>query len=135
MKQYNIKNRVRPVKTKGLAHLIAATGYSAQGFMWALREAAFRQELVLLPVLLVLHLLFDAGLGVCMIAVILWFLLLAVEALNTAIECIVDHLSPDWDEFAKQAKDLGSFAVFCLLSANVLWCSHTFLVYLNLGWN
>ncbi|MCL4171301.1 UNVERIFIED_CONTAM: hypothetical protein GTU68_019331, partial [Idotea baltica] len=45
----------------------------------------------------------------------LFLLLVAVEALNTAIECIVDHLAPHWATFAKQAKDLGSLAVMCVL--------------------
>jgi len=44
--------------------------------------------------------------------------LVAVEALNTAIECIVDHLAPQWEEFARDAKDLGSLATMCLLCAN-----------------
>jgi len=32
----------------------------------------------------------------------------AVEALNTAIECIVDHLAPQWAEFCPRRQDLGS---------------------------
>lgn len=50
--------------------------------------------------------------------VILFLLLVAVEALNTAIECIVDHLAPNWEVFARDAKDLGSLATMCLLFAN-----------------
>ena len=42
-------------------------------------------------------------------------LLVAFEALNTAIECIVDHLAPQWQEFARDAKDLGSLATMCML--------------------
>ena len=49
---------------------------------------------------------------------ILYFALFATEALNTAIECIVDHLAPHWEEFARDAKDLGSLATMCLLAAN-----------------
>ena len=41
--------------------------------------------------------------------------LIAVEALNTALEVLVDHLSPGWSQFAKDAKDLGSLAVVCVL--------------------
>jgi len=47
--------------------------------------------------------------------------LVAAEALNTAIECLVDHLAPDWQEFARDAKDLGSLATMCLLIANGLY--------------
>lgn len=52
------------------------------------------------------------------VMLILLLALVAVEALNTAIECIVDHLAPDWQEYARDAKDLGSLATLCLLCAN-----------------
>ena len=42
---------------------------------------------------------------------------MSVEALNTAIERIVDRESPEISEFAKVTKDLGSTAVFFLLTA------------------
>ena len=42
-------------------------------------------------------------------------LLIAVEALNTAIEVLVDQLSPGWSAWAKEAKDLGSLAVACVI--------------------
>jgi diacylglycerol kinase (ATP) len=41
----------------------------------------------------------------------------AVEALNTAIETLVDEISPERSVFAGRAKDLGSAAVFLMLSA------------------
>lgn len=47
----------------------------------------------------------------------MFLVLIAVEALNTAIECIVDHLAPNWEAFARDAKDLGSLATMCLLIA------------------
>lgn len=45
----------------------------------------------------------------------LCLLLVATEAINTAVECIVDRVSPEWAEFARDAKDLGSLAVMCVL--------------------
>ena len=41
--------------------------------------------------------------------------MIAVEALNTAIEVLVDQLSPGWSAWAKEAKDLGSLAVACVI--------------------
>ncbi len=35
----------------------------------------------------------------------------------------VDRVSPEFSSFAKHAKDLGSFAVFCLLVANAAFCA------------
>ena len=52
------------------------------------------------------------------ILLVLFLALIAVEALNTAIECIVDHLASDWQEFARDAKDLGSLVTMCMICAN-----------------
>ena len=77
--------------------------------------------LVAVPVVLwifdgtVLHYLVFAGLAL---------LVVALEALNTALECIVDHLTSDWAEFARDAKDLGSLAVLCGLLCHVLLIGH-----------
>ncbi len=47
--------------------------------------------------------------------------LIAVEALNTAIEVLTDHISPEWSRTAKDAKDLGSLAVGLMLVANLAY--------------
>ena len=46
---------------------------------------------------------------------VLWFLLIAVELLNSGIEAVVDLASPEHHELARKAKDCGSAAVMCLL--------------------
>ena len=112
----------KPPRKTGIAHFLAAASYSAGGLRRLAREWAFRQE---------------AGIG-ALALVALWFLgatagrtgdlsprllliLIAVEALNTALEVLVDHLSPGWSQFAKDAKDLGSLAVACVISAMALY--------------
>ena len=50
-----------------------------------------------------------------------FLLILALEALNTAVEVLVDHLTVEIAEFARQAKDLGSFAVGCGLTMICLY--------------
>lgn len=52
---------------------------------------------------------------------ILFLIMLAVEALNTAIEVIIDRVSPEISPAGKKAKDLGSFAVFCMIIATSLF--------------
>lgn len=117
----------KPPRTKGLAHLIAATGYSAAGLRRMWQEASFRQEVLGgAGALLVLMVLGAPGSSVA-IFVMLVLALLVVEALNTAIEVIVDHLSPEWSEFAKQAKDIGSVAVFLMILVNGIWFSVTLI--------
>lgn len=96
---------------KGLLHLVDAAGYSLQGLRRLLRESAARQEVLgglLGAVALILR---GASVGQIIGFGMLILALLAVEALNTALEEVVDHLSPGWSEMAKNAKDLGSLAV------------------------
>lgn len=49
-------------------------------------------------------------------------LVLSAELLNSALEAIVDKVSPEFHEFAGRAKDMGSAAVFVLMvNAVVCW--------------
>ena len=110
--------RSKPPRVTGLAHLWAAAGYSLGGLRRLWQETAFRH--ILLALLLGFGLLAIAGAEMTEYAIllILFFSLIATEAFNTAVECIVDHLAPDWAAFARDAKDLGSLATMCLLCAN-----------------
>jgi diacylglycerol kinase (ATP) len=114
-------NGAKPPPKTGLAHLVAATGYSLAGLRRLSREIAFRQELLLVAGLMALC----AGLGASgpelLGLLALGLLLIAVEALNTALEVIVDHLSPGWSAWAKDAKDLGSLAVACTVGAVLVY--------------
>jgi len=116
--QSDSKPKPRPERITGIRHLFAAAGYSIAGIrrMWA--ETAFRHEMLGLPVVCLLFWAIAAPLWAYGVFVILWLLLIAIEALNTAIEAIVDHVSPDWSLAARDAKDLGSLAVMALLLAN-----------------
>ncbi len=110
--------RLKPERITGIPHLLAALGYSLGGIRRLWKEAAFRHIcLALLPCLGLLALV-GASLVEFGGFLIVFFCLIAVESLNTAIECIVDHLAPGWEEFARDAKDLGSLATMCLLLAN-----------------
>jgi diacylglycerol kinase (ATP) len=47
---------------------------------------------------------------------------MAVELLNTAIEKLCDHVTPERHEQVRAIKDMGSAAVFCALAlAALLW--------------
>ena len=116
------KPAIPPRKT-GLAHFFAAASYSLAGFQRLWKEAAFRHEVGVGLIGLALVAYFsDAAIQVVGF-VVLWLMLAATEAMNTAIEVLVDHLSPQWAEFAKAAKDLGSFACACMITATVLYAA------------
>lgn len=105
-------------KETGFRHLFAAARYSGQGLLRLWKEAAFRHEVLAFGAGLVLMGGIGAPLPHYLIFSVLMLLLFSVEALNTAIEEIVDRVSPEFSSAARNAKDLGSFAVFCLLLAN-----------------
>lgn len=112
----------KPAPATGLAHLFRAARYTWRGLKTACGESAFRQELasgvILVPLawLLPFPALTSALLTIC------WLGLLTAELLNTAIEAIVDLVSPGYHELAGRAKDLGSAAVACAITANaVAW--------------
>jgi diacylglycerol kinase (ATP) len=113
----------KPPRKTGVAHFFAAAGYSAGGARRLWRESAFRQEVAGLAGLVALFLVVGVSGGEMLGLLLLGLLVLAVEALNTALEEVVDHLSPGWSEFAKHAKDMGSFAVMCALVATGLYAA------------
>ena len=118
----------RPERITGPRHLFAASGYSAAGLrrLWA--ETAFRHELLVLPITAALFWAVTAPLWAYGVFLLLWLVMIAVEALNTAIEAIVDHVSPEWSVAARDAKDLGSLAVMAMI-----WASGGFVVVIVLG--
>ena len=111
----------KPPRKTGVAHFFAAASYSIGGLKRLARESAFRQEVALIVGLLVAGLIFGASLPEILGLLAIGLVLIAVEALNTAIEVLVDHLSPGWSQFAKEAKDLGSLAVACTIGTLVLY--------------
>lgn len=119
--------QLKPARKTGVAHFFAAAGYSAGGMRRLLGESAFRQELLGMVVVPVLLWVLDASLLHYLVFAGLALLVVALEALNTALECIVDHLTQDWAEFARDAKDLGSLAVLCGLLCHALLIAHAAL--------
>ena len=109
----------------GYRRIWSAAHYSLKGLrgVWK-REAAFRQEVcgatMLLPVM------FMAGVTTyerCALLLSVVFVLV-VELLNSAIEAVVDLMSPGHHPLAALAKDAGSAAVLLSLAgASTVWVS------------
>lgn len=113
-----------PFKGKsGVQRLWNACRYSADGLRQAwCSEAAFRQEALLVAVLVPLSFFLPVGgigRGLMIFSVLL---ILIVELLNSAIEAAIDRISLERHPLAKRAKDAGSAAVlFSLVNAVVVW--------------
>ncbi|WP_307233111.1 diacylglycerol kinase [Pararhizobium capsulatum] len=112
-------------KLTSVRHFFAAAQYSASGAVRAWKEAAFRHEVFGFLVLVAIYGWIGASGLTLVAALILFLLLLAVEAINTAIEEIIDRISPEISATGRHAKDLGSFSVFCLLCANGILLLYT----------
>ncbi len=107
----------------GLKRVLCAASYSMAGLAWAWRkEAAFRQELLLVIILAPLGwYLGESGVQRALLLGVL-VLVVAVELLNSALEAVVDRFGDDHHELSKAAKDLGSAAVFVsLINVVVVW--------------
>ncbi len=114
------------MKSKGgLRRIFSATRYSLLGVRAAWKhEAAFRQEIVIGAVLLLIAPWLAPSLlhGVLMCASIL--LVWCIEMINSAIEALADAVSADHHPLLGRAKDMGSAAVFfSLLTAAVVWAA------------
>ncbi|WP_434662934.1 diacylglycerol kinase [Aeromonas sp. NJAU223] len=105
----------------GLTRIINATGYSMKGLKSAwINEAAFRQELVLVLLLMPLACWLGDSLNQVLLLIVISWLVVIVEVLNSAIEAVVDRIGSEHHELSGRAKDLGSAAVFIALALNAL---------------
>jgi len=107
----------------GLKRIINACGYSLKGIRAAIKyESAFRQEMVLFIILLPLAVLLGRTYLEYILLIGCLLLVFIAELLNSAIEAVVDHVSPDFAELAGRAKDMGSASVFVtLLNVVLVW--------------
>lgn len=117
-----------PARLTGMAHFLGAAAYSVSGLIRLWKEAAFRHEVFAGAIGLALVVYFAESVAEILGFIILWLIVAATEALNTAIEVLVDHLSPEWAEFAKAAKDLGSLAAAFMISATTLYTAWVVLL-------
>lgn len=97
--------------------------YSLNGLRYALASAAaFRQEASIISIATVGLLFLPLSLEWKGLLFLAMAVVLVVELLNSAIEAVVDLVSPEYHVLAKHAKDLGSSAVLVsLILAMVLW--------------
>lgn len=110
-------------KHTGFKRIWLATANSWRALVWLSKnEAAFRQELVVFPLLVALSFCFEISLleQVAMVAVLL--LVLFAEVMNTAIEAAIDRIGTEHHKLSGLAKDLGSLAVaISMLIAALTW--------------
>lgn len=109
-------------KHTGCTRLLKAGACSMAGLGYAIKEAAFRLEVIVGGLLILgsffLPLTHIERLILIGSVLLVWM----VEILNSAIEAVVDDISLERRPLAKQAKDMGSAAVFiALLNCGICW--------------
>ncbi|WP_291972983.1 diacylglycerol kinase [Candidatus Symbiopectobacterium sp.] len=112
-------------KATGVTRIIKATGYSLKGLKQAWQhEAAFRQELMLLVVAVLVACWLPVSLLERLLLIGVVVVVVLMELVNSAIEAVVDRVGMEHHELSGRAKDIGSAAVFvALVFAAVVWAS------------
>lgn len=107
----------------GLVRLVHALRYSLDGLRATWKdEEAFRQIVLLCLVGIPLALYLGGSWAERVLLILPLVLCVVVELLNTAIENLVDLVSPEWHPLAKKAKDMGSAAQFvCQIFWACVW--------------
>ncbi len=107
----------------GLSRILWAGVYSLKGIKAAwINEAAFRQELILMALMLPTAFWLGQSALERIALIIPLFIVVIVELLNSAIEAVVDRIGPEKHQLSGQAKDMGSAAVlFALLLVGLSW--------------
>ena len=105
----------KPANT-GIRRIIRAMGFSSQGLAAAWKhEAAFRQEIVLLVILVPTALWLGETVLLQALLIGVCLLVLIVELFNSAIEAAIDRHGEEQHELSGRAKDMGSAAVLISL--------------------
>lgn len=112
-----------PPDNKGIKRIVNAFFFSMHGFAACFRtEEAFRQEVFLAIVMIPLGFMLGDSPVERAILIGAVVLVLVVEILNTAVERAIDRISFEKHELSKEAKDMGSAAVFLsLVFCSVVW--------------
>jgi len=106
---------------KGFKRIVDATLYTVKGLSAAWRgESAFRQETILAVLLAPAAFWLGRSLAETALLLLTLAFVLTTELLNSAIEAVVDLASPQFNELAGRAKDMGSAAVFLSLGTVVV---------------
>lgn len=107
----------------GLSRIAAACSNSVRGLREGLRtEAAVKQEVALAAVMLPASFFVAGNVWVWLALVASVLFVLVVEFLNTAVERLCNHVTPERHEAIRVTKDLASAAVFfALCLAGLVW--------------
>ena len=107
----------------GLTRIFKAFVYSSKGLISVFKtEVAFRQELILF--IIGTFFCFSLSLSGIERALLFFslFLIVLMELINSAIETVIDRISPKYNPLSGRAKDIGSSLVLmAFVNAIIVW--------------
>lgn len=119
-------------KPSGINRVVLAFKNSQRAFKWlAKNEAAFKQELFLLALSLIIISIWQIGIYEKVMLLISVLFVIFAEVVNTAIEATIDRVGLEIHPLSGLAKDLGSAAVLiALLISSFVWLA-VFISYIG----
>lgn len=107
----------------GIKRIMKAFIYSRDGFTASFKsEAALRQDLLVFIIFSLFALFLNLALWQKALLISSLLFIVIMELVNTAIETVIDRISPDYHELSKKAKDIGSLLVLlAFINALMLW--------------
>ena len=109
----NMDLKNRETKKMGINRFKNSFKYSIAGLKYAYKyEQSMTIHFFMTALVIILGVFFKVSIAEWAILLILIGIILATELINTALEALVDLVSPDYHELAKVAKDCASAAVF-----------------------
>jgi diacylglycerol kinase (ATP) len=117
----------------GTKHFLHAFKHSYDGFVSAFKtEIAFRQDCVVFIIGLVLLPFIPASLLQKALLISALLLVLIMELVNTAVETVIDRISPEYHKLSKKAKDIGSLLVFlAYINSSLIWAAVLYDVFIK----
>lgn len=114
---------------KGIKKIIAALFFSLSGLKVCFKEeVAFRQILFICIVLGSIAVILSRDFIEWVILTLPLFFMIFAEIVNTALEKIIDLVSPDFHPLARDVKDIGSSLQFIsLVFMGIIWCGYIIL--------
>ena len=109
-------------------HIATAFRCARSGIVYAFstqRNFKIHTVFAILAILLGVILGIDASSWVAIVLCIA--LVFALELMNTAIEAVVDLVSPEWNLFAKRAKDCAAGSVYVVAAASLVVAAFVYI--------
>ena len=93
-------------------NLLKNISYALNGAKWVLKsETSFKTQLLVVTIIGISLIFINISTLSKLVLFFSTWLILIAEAFNSAIERVVDLVTQDYHQLAKEAKDIGSFGV------------------------